>query len=65
MLGRHDGGGIFDGIQRPLETIAKLKNSMFIPKGGDIDHIPALDHDKQWEYEPVVTWQEGMKISGG
>ena len=54
--------GIFDGIQRPLETIAKMSDSMFIPKGID---IPPLDHDKTWEYEPVVTWKVGDKVSGG
>lgn len=31
---------IFDGIQRPLEGIAKLSKSPFIPRGSD---IPALD----------------------
>ena len=36
-------GGIFDGIQRPLQTIAEKSKSMFIPKGIDLN---PLDHDK-------------------
>jgi len=41
---------IFDGIQRPLEVIAKQTKSMYIPKG---INIPALDHKKLWKYDPV------------
>ena len=43
---------IFDGIQRPLKTIAKLAPDIFVPKGVD---IPSLDIVKQWEYKPVTT----------
>jgi len=31
---------IFDGIQRPLKTIADLSNSVFVPRGVD---VPSLD----------------------
>ena len=31
---------IFDGIQRPLETIAKNSQSVFVPRGVD---VPSLD----------------------
>lgn len=55
-------GGIFDGIQRPLKTIAEKSKSMFIPKGID---LPPLDHTARWNYEPVVTWKEGDKVTGG
>lgn len=33
-------GEIFDGIQRPLQSIAKVSSSVFIPRGVD---VPALD----------------------
>ena len=36
---------IFDGIERPLDVIAK-QSGAFIPEGSD---IPALDLEKQWE----------------
>lgn len=52
-------GGIFDGIQRPLEKLAAL--------GGDrIESgvsAPALDHDKKWEFEPVV--KKGEHVESG
>jgi len=31
---------IFDGIQRPLKTIAKNSGSVFVPRGVD---VPSLD----------------------
>jgi len=31
---------IFDGIQRPLETISKISGSVFVPRGVD---VPSLD----------------------
>ena len=36
---------IFDGIQRPLEVIAKYSQSIFVPKGVD---VPSLDGKKLW-----------------
>lgn len=41
---------IFDGIQRPLKTIAKSSGDVFIPRGVDVH---ALDHHKQWEFNPT------------
>jgi V-type H+-transporting ATPase subunit A len=52
---------IYDGIQRPLATIAKLSQSVYVPKGVD---VPALDYDKQWEWNPADL-KEGDIISGG
>lgn len=34
---------IFDGIQRPLETIAQNSGSVFVPRGVD---VPSLDQVK-------------------
>jgi V-type H+-transporting ATPase subunit A len=41
---------IFDGIQRPLQSISEKSGSVFIPRGIDVN---PLDLSKQWEYEPV------------
>jgi type VI protein secretion system component VasA len=40
---------IFDGIQRPLEAIAKTSGDCFIPRG---INVPSLDVVKQWEFRP-------------
>lgn len=40
---------IFDGIQRPLETIAKNSNSVYVPRGVD---VRALDETKEWSWTP-------------
>lgn len=42
-------GNIFDGIQRPLKTIAKLSGDVYIPRGVS---VPALDRDTLWEFQP-------------
>ena len=42
-------GTIFDGIQRPLKSIAIDSGSCFIPRGVD---VPALDRSILWEFEP-------------
>jgi len=52
---------IFDGIQRPLDDIAKLTKDVFIPRGID---IPSLDTSKTWEFTPT-RFKEGDIISGG
>jgi len=53
---------IFDGIQRPLNTIRELSgNSPFIPRGID---VPALDHSKKWQFKPV-NFKEAEAIEGG
>uniref|UniRef100_A0A8R7VCX1 ATPase F1/V1/A1 complex alpha/beta subunit N-terminal domain-containing protein n=1 Tax=Triticum urartu TaxID=4572 RepID=A0A8R7VCX1_TRIUA len=42
-------GNIFDGIQRPLKTIAIKSGDVYIPRGVS---VPALDKDQQWEFQP-------------
>ncbi|XP_076457748.1 V-type proton ATPase catalytic subunit A [Babylonia areolata] len=55
-------GSIFDGIQRPLETICDLTQSIYIPKG---INTPALDDNKQWEFIPNKEIRVGSHITGG
>jgi hypothetical protein len=43
-------GNIFDGIQRPLKTIAQRSGDVFIPRGVA---VPALDETKSWEFAPT------------
>lgn len=52
-------GGIFDGIQRPLDEIYKV-NKKIIPAGID---IPSLNREKTWKFEPQV--KTGIIVSGG
>jgi len=52
---------IFDGIQRPLESIEKLSKGIFIPRG--ITTV-ALNRDKKWEFTPAEI-QVGDPVSGG
>jgi V/A-type H+-transporting ATPase subunit A len=48
---------IYDGIQRPLEVlIAKMGN--FIDRGVT---APGLDHEKKWEFQPVVHVGDTVK----
>merc|ERR1712230_52632 len=51
---------IYDGIQRPLKTIAGETDSIYIPRGIS---IPSLDRKKKWPFTPTV--KEGDHISGG
>ena len=59
---------IFDGIQRPLKTIAKMSGDVFIPRGVDVH---ALDAKKMWEFNPtklkagVHVHQTTREISAG
>jgi len=53
---------IFDGIQRPLESIEALSQSIFIPRG--INTV-ALDREKQWQFTPAdvkVIYQIGFLV---
>ncbi|KAL0263951.1 UNVERIFIED_CONTAM: hypothetical protein PYX00_010851 [Menopon gallinae] len=43
---------IFDGIQRPLKTIAEEHKSIYIPKGVE---TPALDRSREYEFRPLVA----------
>ena len=45
-------GVVYLGIQRPLEDICNLTESIYIPKG---INTPALDRSKKWEFEPYGT----------
>ncbi|CCW66439.1 unnamed protein product [Phytomonas sp. Hart1] len=51
---------IFDGIQRPLETIYQQSRDIFIPKGVQ---VPSLDPTKQWDFTPRV--RVGDLVTGG
>ena len=51
---------IFDGIQRPLQEIARQSGSVFIPKGIDVQ---PLDSKKSWHFIPEKL--KAGKIMGG
>ncbi len=51
---------IYDGIQRPLEKIMEKVGGNNLPRGVE---VPALDHDKKWDF--VATIQVGTKVVGG
>lgn len=51
---------IYDGIQRPLATIAEISKSIYIPRGVA---APALDRQKKWDFTP--TAKVGDHIAGG
>ncbi len=55
-------GNIFDGIQRPLEEIASMAGTVFIPRGVD---TPALDKSKKWHFVPSKDVRVGSHVSGG
>jgi V/A-type H+-transporting ATPase subunit A len=52
-------GSIFDGIQRPLETI-KILTGDYIKRGVD---VPSLPKDKKWKFVP--TAKAGDEVKGG
>lgn len=52
---------IYDGIQRPLKTINKRSQSIYIPRGID---VPALDRDVQYDFTPGAL-KVGDHITGG
>ena len=49
-------GGIFDGVQRPLPALAAACGEAlarpFVERG---THVPALDRDRSWDFEPAVS----------
>ena len=45
---------IFDGIQRPLKDINELTQSIYIPKGVNVN---ALSRTKKWEFMPSKQFQ--------
>ena len=54
-------GGIFDGVQRPLLEYAK-QHGDFVPRGV---HIPPLDRNRLWHFEPTPTLSIGTQIKSG
>ncbi len=52
-------GAIYDGIQRPLNVIAKMAGS-YIARGID---VPGLDHEKKWHFVPKV--KPGDRVTAG
>ena len=54
-------GEIFDGIQRPLETIGHKTGDVFIPRGVDVQ---PLDETRKWQFTPTGI-REGSLITGG
>ncbi len=54
-------GGIFDGVQRPLEKIA-LQSGDYIRRG---INVASLDRDRKWAFEPNRELEPGEKIGPG
>ena len=54
-------GRIYDGIQRPLEKIAQITQSIYIPRGIS---AAALDNDINWPFVPSAV-KVGDRLSGG
>ncbi len=52
-------GGIYDGIQRPLDAL-RVRMGDFISRGV---HVAALDRDKRWGFAPEA--QAGAQVAGG
>eukprot|EP01098_Paradermamoeba_levis_P014290 TRINITY_DN676_c0_g1_i2.p1 TRINITY_DN676_c0_g1~~TRINITY_DN676_c0_g1_i2.p1 ORF type:complete len:401 (-),score=134.93 TRINITY_DN676_c0_g1_i2:902-2104(-) len=55
-------GNMFDGIQRPLQAIEQIAQSIFIPKG---INTPALDAEQMWLFDPTKGLKVGDHITGG
>lgn len=53
---------IFDGIQRPLDVIKELTQSIYLPKG---INIPAIDRKKPWSFEPNPELTQGSPVPPG
>jgi V/A-type H+-transporting ATPase subunit A len=49
-------GSIYDGVQRPLETI-KHRSGQFIPRG---IKLPSLDRERRWPFTPVVRAKDSV-----
>jgi len=54
-------GGIFDGIQRPLQDIAESLQSIYIPRGVDCKALPRAT---LWDFKPTNI-RVGSPITGG
>lgn len=53
---------IFDGIQRPLQDICDMSQSIYIPKGVN---VPALSRTKRWDFVPDPKIRVGSHVTGG
>ena len=53
-------GSIYDGIQRPLNKIMEITHSNLLSRGVE---VPALDHEKAWEFN--ASAKPGEKVSAG
>ena len=53
-------GSIYDGIQRPLNKIMEITGSNLLSRGVE---VPALDHEKTWEFAASV--RAGDEVSAG
>ena len=54
-------GGIFDGVQRPLEKIFQQAGD-HIPRGLA---LPALDREQEWHFIPNPELESGSTLPGG
>ncbi|HDK38087.1 MAG TPA: V-type ATP synthase subunit A, partial [Thiolapillus brandeum] len=54
-------GSIFDGIQRPLESLMSAAGDQ-IPRGMD---VAVLDREKRWAFTPNPELKAGQEITGG
>jgi V/A-type H+-transporting ATPase subunit A len=54
-------GGIFDGVQRPLEEIWRITGDR-IARGV---HVPALSRDRKWAFTPIREHQSGRLLKAG
>merc|ERR1712070_523379 len=52
---------IYDGIQRPLQRIQELSQSVFVPRGVD---VPNLERERKWPYKPLNV-KVGDLVTGG
>ncbi|MCL2299939.1 MAG: V-type ATP synthase subunit A [Firmicutes bacterium] len=53
-------GGIFDGIQRPLDSIREITRSNSLLRGVE---VASLDRDKKWQFTPAA--KAGDRIAAG
>ena len=51
-------GGIYDGVQRPLDVL-RARMGDFVAKGV---HVPALDRERKWNFAPAV--EAGARVGG-
>ena len=52
---------IYDGIQRPLEGIMNMSESIYIPRG---INTPPLSRTSKWDFKPA-SFRVGDHVSGG